>query len=310
MEPHFDARVARLATAHHGIVTLRHVYALGATRDAAKQRIAAGRWHAVHEGVYRIAGAPVTWRSLVLAACWAGGTRAVASHTSAATLWDLPSGRTDVVEVTCPRWKRARHDDVTVHETTMHVDGHDRATVDNIPCTSPERTLFDLARTTRPVMLDANIDAALRRGLVTLDSLISTVDRLATKGRPGGKRFRAAVTDRLGGGGTMAESVPERFLAAALVRHGLPRPRLQYEVRTPAGEFVARVDLAYPEWRILIEYDSFEHHVGKLALVRDGARRNALQELGYTVLTATAVDIRDGARALAGSVRRIRERVT
>lgn len=307
MEPDFDVRVARLATKHHGIVSLRQVHELGGTSETTKRRIASGRWDSVHEGVYRITGAPVTWRSFVLAACWAGGTRALASHTSAAALWQLPSGRTDVVELTCPRWQRARHDGLTVHETKLLVDEHDRATVDNIPCTSPERSLFDLARRTSPVMLDANIDAALRRGLVTLDGLASTVDRLATKGRPGGRRFRAAVAERVGGGAT-AESVPERFLAAALVRHGLPRPTLQYEVRTPSGEFAARVDLAYPDSRILIEYDSFEHHVGKLAFVRDGARRNALQELGYTVLTATAVDVRDGARSLASSVRHVRER--
>jgi very-short-patch-repair endonuclease len=305
MEADFDAQIARLATAQHGIVSLEHVHQLDATTDLVKKRIASGRWLPVHEGVYRIAGAPVTWRSRVLAACWAGGNRAVASHSSAAQLWDLPSGRTDIVEVTCPRWRRARHDALAVHETTL-IEECDRGSVENIPSTSPERTLFDLARRTSYVMLDANIDAALRRGLVTLDGLATTVERLATKGRPGGRRFRSAVVERLGAPAA-AESVPERLLADALVRHGLPVPHVQYGVRTPQGRFVARVDLAYPEWRILIEYDSYQEHVGKLALVRDGARRNALQELGFNVLTATAVDLRDQARRLATSVRRLRD---
>jgi hypothetical protein len=39
--------------------------------------------------------------------------------------------------------------------------------------------------------------------------------------------------------------------------------------------------------------------VGKLALVRDSARRNAVLALGWTVLTATPRDLRDGARVLA-----------
>jgi hypothetical protein len=41
------------------------------------------------------------------------------------------------------------------------------------------------------------------------------------------------------------------------------------------GRFIARVDAAYPELRIAIEFDSYEHHTGKLA-VRDTDRRNQL----------------------------------
>jgi very-short-patch-repair endonuclease len=302
-----DEAIAKIAADNHGIFALHHLDDLEVTREFRHQRLACGRWEAVHDSAYRIAGAPRTWRSDLLAGCWAGGTRTIASHRSAAALWELPSARRDVVELTCPRWRRARHDDLIVHETTI-LAAEDHTVVDGIPCTSAERTLFDLARRTSPVMLDANIDAALRRDLVTLDHLVAVVERLATKGRPGAARFRAVIAERRGAGAAPAESVPERLLAAALLRHGLPAPTLQYEVRAPSGEFVARVDLAYPEWRILIEYDSFEHHVGKLALVRDGVRRNALQELGFTVLTATAFDVRDSARRLAASIRRLRER--
>lgn len=40
---------------------------------------------------------------------------------------------------------------------------------------------------------------------------------------------------------------------------GLPRPRAQHEVRDAAGRFVARLDLAYPKWRLGIEYDGDQH---------------------------------------------------
>jgi very-short-patch-repair endonuclease len=104
------------------------------------------------------------------------------------------------------------------------------------------------------------------------------------------------------------ESAPERLLARALVERGLQPPISQYVVRDEAGNFVARVDLAYPDDRILIEYESFEHHTGKLALVRDSARRNALIELGFVVLSATIADVRDDARRLAASIRAVRTR--
>jgi very-short-patch-repair endonuclease len=306
MATYFDEAIARIAEQHHGVFAAQHLDGLGVTRGIRQRRVETGRWRAVHDSVYRIAGAPLTWEGSVLAACWAGGTRALASHRSAAALWELPSGKTDVVELTCPRWRRARHDSLLVHETTV-LDQSDRALVTNIPCTSPTRTLFDLARTSSPVMLDANLDSALRRQIVSLDALRETVRRLATQGRPGGKRFKTLDEARVGGGPT-AESVPERRLADMLVRQGLPSPVLQYEIRDRDGRFVARVDLAYPTLMLAIEYDSLEHHVGKLALVRDSARRNALTELGFTVLTATVADIRDRGERLAASVRRIRER--
>jgi hypothetical protein len=262
----------------------------------------------VYDGVYRMGGAPRTWRGDLLAACWAAPTTAAASHRSAAALAGLPSGRTDVVEIICERWRRTRNAGLVVHESLLF-DDEDREERDSVPCTSMARTLFDLARTLTPVMLDANIDAALRRDLVSLDELRSASTRLATKGRPGGQKFRAAVSARTGAAG-LPESVPERLLAELLVRQGLPAPVHQFVVRDDAGGFVARVDLAYPDWMIVIEYDSIEHHTGTAAHVRDSTRRDAIGDQHYTVLTATVADLRDRGERIAGLVRRRRARLT
>ena len=43
-----------------------------------------------------------------------------------------------------------------------------------------------------------------------------------------------------------------------------------------------------------MEYDSYQHHVGKDALVRDSHRRNAITAIGWIVLVATAEDVRYG----------------
>ena len=60
---------------------------------------------------------------------------------------------------------------------------------------------------------------------------------------------------------------------------------------------------------IVIEYDSVEHHTGTAAHIRDSTRRDAIGDLGYTVLTATVADLRDRGERLAGLIRRRRERV-
>ncbi len=298
-----DDALGCLATRQHGIFALEHVDALDFSDGARKARTSSGRWILVYDGVYRMGGAPKTWRGDLLAACLAAGPDALASHRSAAALWSLPSGRTDLIELMCSRWRRSRHDSLVVHESLRIDDDDDRDERDSIPCTSAARTLFDLARRLSPVMLDANIDAALRHKLVSLDELRRTSTRLATKGRPGGRKFRAAVSGRTGEV-ALPESVPERRLAELLVRQGLPAPVHQYVIRDETGGFVARVDLAYPDARLVIEYDSVEHHTGTAAHYRDAARRNAISDLDYTVLVATGADLKDRANRLAASVRR------
>ncbi len=304
MAKDLDRELARFAEHHHGAFAAHHLDELEFSREARAVRVVAGRWLAVHEGVFRVAGSPVTWRSELMAACWAGGSRALASHRSAGALWSLPSGRTDIAELTCPRWRRARHDGLVVHESVV-IDDVDRAEADGIPCTSVARTLFDLARKLSPAMLDANIDDAMRRGLVTLDELRNTSGRLATKGRPGGRRFRQAIEAR-SDAAALPDSVPERLLAGMLVRQGLPAPQHQFVIRDAAGGFVARVDLAYPAWMVVVEYDSVAHHTGTPAHLRDSARRNTIGDLGYAVLTATSADLKNRGTRLAGSIRRRR----
>jgi predicted transcriptional regulator of viral defense system len=302
-----DQSIARIAEAHHGLFGREHLVALGVSPEERRHRLATGRWVQVHDSAYRVSGAPLSWHGELLAACWAGGTRAFTSHRSALALHGLPGGVRTVVEITCPRSRRARHDGIVVHETRAHDDGQ-VTVVDAIPCTTVERTLFDVAATKRRRMLDIAIDAALRLEKTSVVALNVAAERLCKRGRPGSALFRAAL-DARSPTDVLPESIPERRLGDALVARGLPRPTLQYVVRDLAGEFIARVDLAYPEDGILIEYESFEHHTGKTALVRDSARRNILVGLGYFVLSATAADVRDDARLLAASVRAVRRTV-
>jgi len=301
-----DDALSELAARQHGVFATRHLAELGFSDDARHARLSAGRWELLYDGVYRMGGAPKTWRGDLLAACLAAPTTAAASHRSAGSLVGLPSGSTDLIEILCSRWGRTRHDGLVVHESLV-IDDEDLDEADGIPCTSVARTLFDLARTLTPVMLDANIDAALRRDLVSLDELRRASTRLATKGRPGGRRFRAAVEARTGVS-ALPESVPERLLADMLVRQGLPAPVHQHVVRTHDGGFVARVDLAYPDWMMVIEYDSVEHHTGTAAHIRDSTRRDAIGDLGYTVFTATMADLHDRGERLGTLIRRRRER--
>jgi very-short-patch-repair endonuclease len=68
-----------------------------------------------------------------------------------------------------------------------------------------------------------------------------------------------------------------------LVRAGLPSPVAQFRVFDEEG-FVARVDFAYPELRIAIEYDGLGHGERR-AFLSDRRRLNRLVAAGWIVCT-------------------------
>jgi hypothetical protein len=248
----------------------------------------------------RDGAAPATWRGNVLAACWAGGFRAYASHRSAAALWDLPGARRDVVEITCPRWRRSRHQALVVHETKAfhHID---IVQVDRVPVTSPARTLVDLGAVCRPSVVEMAVDRALNKQIVSRDDLERVLRRLGRPGRNGVGVLRSILRQRGSTLGRSASPMETRVLQV-LRRHGLPTPELQYQI-VCHGSLLACADAAYPEWRLAIEYDSDEFHTGVHERRRDSDRRNALIRADWLQVTAHAGDIASGGTQLVRTIR-------
>ena len=123
------------------------------------------------------------------------------------------SGET-LAEVTCPRWRRARHDGLLVHETTALSD-RDMTAVDGIPVTTIERTILDLAAVCSSFTVDLAIDSAIRRQLTNVDKLCAMLRRVGKRGRKGTKTLRRLLADR-DSQYTPTESEREQML--------LPRP--------------------------------------------------------------------------------------
>jgi hypothetical protein len=295
-----DVELARTVGSNHGVFTAADATRFGIDERGRRYRVSAGRWRRLYQGVYQLEGTPTTWRSALVAACCAGGELAAASHRSAAKLWGLAGGREGQLEISCPRWRRSQHRGLLVHETKLTRDV-DFTAIDGIPVTSVARTLLDLGAVCRSTVVEMALDGALRRDLVSLSELRTTVDELARRGRDGCGILRGILADR-SPENAVPESEPETRLRRVLIDHGLPVPVPQFVVRDH-GRFVARVDFAYPDERIAIEYDSYEHHTGKLALVRDSARRNQLTAIDWSVVTATMDDLRSGGDALCVTIR-------
>jgi hypothetical protein len=302
-----EADIGALAAQQHGIFSRAHALGVGFTPAQIKWRLRSGTWELVHQVAYRIAGAPLTWEGNLLAACWAGGFRAVASHRAAAALWGLPGGRRQPAEITTPRWRRAQHDGLVVHESKA-LQPVDIDFADGIPVAAPGLTLLQLGAVCHVSVVEMALDAAETRKLVDRRSLDVMLARLGRSGRNGAGVLRELLEGR-DPAGKPSESPMETRVLQALRKCGLPDPVRQHEIYW-GGEFVARVDLAYPQWKIAIEYDSDEHHAGDLAHRRDATRRSKMVRADWLPLTATLDDVRSGCVTLCAAISAARRRVS
>jgi hypothetical protein len=192
-----------------------------------------------------------------------------------------------------------------VHESKQ-LDPRDLHLIDGIPVTRPERVVLELGAIYKSVdYVERVLHAARRKRLITYTSTRETFDRLARRGRPGVQVMREAL-ERWNPSTRPTESEMETSLLQVLRRNGLPEPVLQYEIYDEFGRFVARADAAYPQWRVVIEYNSKQEHSDEWAIARDESRRNRVLACGYLPVIARHQDVRDGGFELCRTIRNLR----
>jgi very-short-patch-repair endonuclease len=83
----------------------------------------------------------------------------------------------------------------------------------------------------------------------------------------------------------------------------LPAPVLQYEARDPMGTFLGRADLAWPERKLVVEFDG-DVHRQRDVFVKDTRRQNRLIAAGWTVLRFTSADVLGRPDEVVAEIRR------
>jgi hypothetical protein len=260
--------------------------AAGLTIKTIEGRVRWGRWVAVDHGVYRTIETPTSWSQRLVAACLAGP--AIASHRSAAALWGFPDFPEREIEVTSVRHRRRKNPEVTWHES-VRLDRREATSVDGIPVTTPIRTVIDLGAVVGEADVLRALDDAVRRKLTSVAAIEEALERWGNRRRGSGVVRRAARRRQVG---AVPESTLETEFEQLVHRSGLPTPSRQWVVRDYQGEFVARLDFAYPAARLAIEIQSVRFHAGPDEWRAWIERENALVALNWRVLQATARDIR------------------
>ena len=168
--------------------------------------------------------------------------------------------------------------------------------VGTLPALRPARAAVDLMRQSRLEHSVAVADAVQHDGRCDAAGLAAELVRhVGLRGVVQARRALQLSTP-------LAESPPESYLRVALALAGLVA-QPQYSVYDSAGRWLARVDLAFPDQRVALEYDGRAAHQGELAFVRDRRRQNELVAAGWTVLRFTAEDLRHRRAEVVDAVR-------
>ena len=287
----WDARIGELAGRQHGVVSRAQLRELGVADHFVRSRLRARRWYALHRGVYAVGHQALTGRSRLLAAVYACGPGALASHRAAGSLHGLM--RWAGWEVSAPRGCKPKPS-IVVHRP-RDLRPEERALVDGIPVTSVARTLVDLA----DVVTEERLAKAIHQAEVLRVFDLAALERARRPGRRGG-RMLARVLCAYRPEPRLLRSEAERRLNELCEEHGLPQP--QFNVSVAGYE----VDAYWPEANLAVEVDGARTHHTRHAFHADRRRDRVLATHGIQSLRVTWPDLGPEFAAEVGEILRRR----
>ena len=291
----FNERLLKVAARQNLVVSREQALEIG-TSDQIDYRLETGFLERLYQCAYGIGGAPDTWRKRLMAATVAGGKLSVAALRAAAALHYLPGGA-EIVEITSPRHRRARHKGVIPHESRFLTE-LDVMYVDNIPVTRVARTINDLGllveqRDLAPRILDHAMHDAVRRSIVDVDRVVREWERLGGAFRAGGRAVEAMLRNFVPPKRN-PDSSAEIVLLQLLRGAGFDEPTPQFRVWISPTKWYD-LDFAWPWLRLFAEFNSYKYHGNWDKHERDALRLLLIRKLGWDGVVVTDSELDRGA---------------
>jgi hypothetical protein len=266
-----------LAKRQHGVITRAQLLALGFSAHAIDHRIATGRLHPIHAGVYAVGRKELTRHGAFIAAVLSCGEGAALSHASAAELWKIRPRVGGALEVSLPLARRAKRKGIKVHRrATMETTRHHA-----IPVTTPICTLVDIAPLLSNDECEAAIGEADKLDLVHPGPLRAALDEM--RGRPGVNLLKRLIDRHTF---VLTDTQLERWFLPIAHRVGLPPPLTQVWLNG------GRVDFYWPGLGLVIEVDGGRYHRTPMQQTKDARRFQAHTAAGLVPLRFTHWQIR------------------
>jgi very-short-patch-repair endonuclease len=277
-----------------GVVPFRGSWAV--QRGLVSQRVLCGpRYRRLFHDIYLLESMPADLAARSSAAFLVASGQRVLSGYSAAELLGAKCAPADAnAELTVPGGDLREQPGLTVHRDLLATD--EIIDSGDLAITTALRTAWDLARWLPTVEAVVAMDALARVGRFAPTEVLRIQDRYPRA------RWRRRVPGVIDLADPRAESPMETRSRLVLVQRGLPRPELQYQIYDKFGEFVARVDMAYPLLKLAMEYDG-RGHLTEWQQQSDASRLNRLEASGWSVLRFTSQDVLRNPDIMATQVR-------
>jgi very-short-patch-repair endonuclease len=291
-----DRLIVAIGARQHGVIALWQLLDLGLSPRAASDRVAAGRLHRVHQGVYAVGRPDLPPKGRWAAAVLACGDGALLSHRSAAALHGLLRVGGSPIDVTVPRRSCLSRPGLRIHRSTC-LAPEDGTTVDGIACTSVAATLLSLAAVVPPNILESACNQAELDGVFDLEAIEELLER--RRRAAGTARLRSVLSlDALG---DRSKSGLERRFLRLVRRAGLPEPAVNEWIAVPGEEM--QCDFVWHARRVIVEVDSWKFHSTRRAFHDDRRRDRALRFAGWQPLRFTDRDLDESSSAVVTELR-------
>lgn len=232
-------------------------------------------------GVYILATVDLTFKLWLTAVLLASPPGSAISHVTALRLYGFEIGDESPFHVSTQAKTHTRRAGITTHQRKASISS---TFIDGISVTGPRRTLVDIATKVNFVQLVQAMEFMLHQGHTTLTGL---TDYAESRHLDGVRRTRLAlpfVRERV-------ESPMETFVRLMLVFARLPEPLPNKKIYDQHGSFLARGDMVYTSYLVLVEYDGWQHERDAQQRERDIGRRERLENAGWRVIVVTAGDL-------------------
>lgn len=246
----------------HGLWLRREAEELGYDDRAVSRLVRSEVWHRVrwgaytYEDIWRRLTALQQYSLLCRAAYRRTTTEVVLSHSSAANEWDAPMWEADLATVHLTRAdEHTQRIAAGVRSHRGRILEGDVVERNGVLVMNPTRTALELTTLdldTEHVLVE--IDSLVHRGLTTVAEIR---DRYALMTHWPATLRTDLLLSLVDGA---SESVGETRLRYLCWVQGLPTPEVNFPVRNRAGKVVYRVDLAWPELGVFVEFDGDEKY--------------------------------------------------
>lgn len=292
--------VAHIADSH-GVLLRREALEAYVDDDALRRLVRARRLVRMRQGAYCLsevwaaADDAERHRLLSRAVMRLYGDHVALSHASSTLAQGGPAFGLDLSSVHLTHLAGAGRRQARVVHHVGEVRVGDLRRVDEWWVTVPARAVFEVTCLWGSEVGLVQANHFLRAGMTSIDELAHV---FASHDRWAGSLSQHAVTLLAD---PRVESVGESRCQWCFWHQGLPRPVAQYEVRHPDGRLAGVVDFAWPERRVIVEFDGMEkyHRMRRPGetieqmVVREKKREDLIRRLtGWTVIRLTWADLR------------------